>query len=129
MGMVISALYCIAQQVKSRNVVRYAFRCLLDAFNHGFKPIRLRHSPIERELLLDFFIDWGVSIGDMYFNYDAVAPSHRTIKRIAQASSIVLKSTKVTAPAQADMSISTIFYTNNNNKKNNDIDSNNRSNL
>ncbi|KPI88968.1 putative phosphatase [Leptomonas seymouri] len=94
LGMVISAFYIISQQVEGTSLTNFAFRCLVDALNHAFNPIKVRHSPQERELIHEFFLDWGASVGDIYFNYEAVPVAHRTIKRIALASSIVLQATK-----------------------------------
>lgn len=94
LGMVTSAFYIISRQVEGVSLTNFAFRCLVDALNHAFNPIKVRHSPLERELIHEFFLEWGASVGDMYFNYDAVPPAHRTIKRIALASSIVLQATK-----------------------------------
>ncbi|KPA84566.1 putative Phosphatase [Leptomonas pyrrhocoris] len=94
LGMVTSAVYIISRQVEGTSLTTFAFRCLVDALNHAFNAIKVRHSPLERELLHEFFLEWGASVGDMYFNYDAVPAAHRTIKRIALASSIVLQATK-----------------------------------
>ncbi|CAJ1033624.1 Cyclin-dependent kinase inhibitor 3 (CDKN3)/Protein-tyrosine phosphatase [Leishmania shawi] len=103
LGMVISALYIIARQVGNTNLTNSAFHCIVDAFNHAFNPIKVRHSPLERELIHKFFLDWGKCVGDMYFNYDAVPAAHRTIKRIALASSIVLEATKNTDPPRKSL--------------------------
>ncbi|KAG5470873.1 hypothetical protein CUR178_02179 [Leishmania enriettii] len=97
LGMVISAFFTISRQV-SVDLRNYAFRCLVDSFNHAFDPIKVRHSPLERQLIYEFFLEWGKSVEEMYFNYDAVPSAHRTIKRIALASSVVLEATKTTDP-------------------------------
>lgn len=94
LGMVTSAFFIISRQVEGVSLTNFAFRCLVDALNHAFNPIKVRHSPLERELIHEFFLEWGASVADMYFNYEAVPPAHRTIKRIALASSIILLATK-----------------------------------
>lgn len=93
LGMVSSAFHIISTQAEQQDLTSFAFHCIVDAFNHAFNPIKVRHSPLERQLIHDFFLDWGASVRDMYFNYDTVPPAHRTIKRIALASSIVLQAT------------------------------------
>ncbi|CAC9523506.1 putative phosphatase [Leishmania infantum JPCM5] len=98
LGMVISAFIIISRQVGCVSLTNFAFRCVVDSFNHAFNPIKVRHSPLERELIHKFFLEWGESVGDLYFNYDTVPAAHRTIKRIALASSIVLEATKNTDP-------------------------------
>lgn len=94
LGMVTSAFHLICQKVSGESLKKYAFHCLVDSFNHAFNPVKLRHSPVERALIQDFFTRWGASVGDIYFNYDAVPDAHRTIKRVAFASSIVLEATE-----------------------------------
>ncbi|GET91395.1 phosphatase, putative [Leishmania tarentolae] len=98
LGMVISAFFIISRQVGCVSLTDFAFRCVVDSFNHAFNPIKVRHSPLERQLIHKFFLEWGESVGDMYFNYDTVPAAHCTIKRIALASSIVLEATKNTDP-------------------------------
>lgn len=95
LGMVTSVFYIIGESVPGQTIKRFAFRCLVDSFTHAFNPTKLRHSPTERELIHEFFLEWGESVKDMYFNYDVAPAAHRTIKRIALASSIVLDGTKV----------------------------------
>ncbi|EPY32034.1 phosphatase [Strigomonas culicis] len=98
-GLVISAFQTIGAVGVSETVKHFAFRCLVDSFNHAFNTVKLRHSPIEREFIHEFFFqDWAHSIGNMYFDYDKVAPAHRTIKRIALASSIILQSLEKAKP-------------------------------
>ncbi|KAG5496123.1 hypothetical protein JKF63_02424 [Porcisia hertigi] len=96
LGMVTSALFMISRQMDGTSLKNFAFHCLVDSFNHAFNPIKVRHSPLERELIHEFFLEWSESVGDMYFNYDAVPSAYHTIKRIALASSIVLEATKIT---------------------------------
>ncbi|KAK7199666.1 phosphatase [Novymonas esmeraldas] len=98
LGMVTSAFFIMSRQVGGVSLTNFAFRCVVDSFNHAFNPIKVRHSPLERELIHEFFLEWGGSVGDLYFNHDAVPVAHRTIKRIALASSIVLRATQSTDP-------------------------------
>lgn len=93
LGMVTSAFYLISENVKGETLKNYAFRCLVDAFNHAFHPIKVRHSPRERELIRSFFLEWGNSVGDMYFEESSVPAAHRTVRQVATASAIVLAST------------------------------------
>ncbi|CAD2216384.1 Protein-tyrosine phosphatase/Dual specificity phosphatase, catalytic domain containing protein, putative [Angomonas deanei] len=90
-GMVISAYNTIASVGVSETIQNDTIRCLVDSFNHAFNPVKLRHSPIEREFMHSFFVEWGDSVRDIYFKYDPVLKAHRTIERIALASSIVLE--------------------------------------
>ncbi|ORC88435.1 putative phosphatase [Trypanosoma theileri] len=92
LGMVVSAFYVISLPVKS-SVKSYAFRCLADSFTHAHNPVKLRHSPVERELIYEFFLEWGESIKDLYFNVNSVDKQHSTIRKIATASSAVLQET------------------------------------
>ncbi|KEG14748.1 putative phosphatase [Trypanosoma grayi] len=92
LGMVVSAFYVISLPVKP-SVKSYAFRCLADSFAHAHDPVKVRHSPVERELIYEFFLEWADSIQDLYFNVNRVDAKHTKIRKIALASSIALEDT------------------------------------
>ncbi|RNF11590.1 putative phosphatase [Trypanosoma conorhini] len=92
LGMVLSAFYIISLEVKAY-VRSYTFRRLADAFTHAHASVKLRHSPVERELIYAFFLDWAYSIQDLDFNVDRVEETNSQLLKIAKSPSNALEDT------------------------------------